>query len=130
VTSQSQNGATQGNYQSVTINTSGSVIISYDNGTTSTVGQIPLANFNSPDSLQQQTGQAFTPTIASGSANIVAAGTGGTGTMVVGAVEGSNANLATEFTNMIVAQRADTANSKIVTTANQMMQDTLNMIQG
>jgi flagellar hook protein FlgE len=130
VAAQTQNGSAQGNYSSVTIQPTGDVIINYDNGTTKKVAQIPLANFASPDSLQQQSGQAFTATISSGAANVVIAGTGGTGTMVVGAEEGSNVDIATQFTQMIVAQRAYTANSKVITTANSMMQDALNMIQG
>ncbi len=130
VASQTQNGSTQGNYSSVSIQSTGNVVINYDNGATKTIAQIPLANFASPDSLQQQSGQAFTATLASGPANVVTAGTGGTGTMVVGAEEGSNVDIATQFTQMIVAQRAYTANSKVVTTANSMLQDALNMIQG
>jgi flagellar hook protein FlgE len=130
VATQTQDGSAQGNYSSVTIQPTGDVVINYDNGTTKTVAQIPLANFASPDSLQQQSGQAFIATIGSGAANIVGAGTGGTGTMVVGADEGSNVDIATQFTQMIVAQRAYTANSKVITTANSMMQDALNMIQG
>jgi flagellar hook protein FlgE len=114
----------------VTIQPTGNVTINYDNGTTKTVAQIPLVNFASPDSLQQQSGQAFTATIDSGAANVVSAGTGGTGSIVVGAEEGSNVDIATQFTQMIVAQRAYTANSKVITTANSMMQDALNMIQG
>lgn len=130
VVSQSQNGSPQGNYSSVTIKPTGDVVVNYDNGTSNTVARIPLANFDNPDGLVQQNGQTFTATSDSGTANLEAAGTGGTGTMVVGAVEASNVDIATEFTNMIVAQRAYTANSKIVTTANAMMQDTLNMVQG
>jgi flagellar hook protein FlgE len=130
VASQIQNGQTQGNYSSVSIQTSGDVVINYDNGTNKTIARIPLATFNSPDSLQQQDGQAFTATIASGSANVLVAGSGGAGTLVAGAEEGSNVDIAAQFTQMIVAQRAYTANSKVVTTANSMMQDALNMIQG
>jgi flagellar hook protein FlgE len=130
VASQTQNGQAQGNYSSVSIQTSGDVVINYDNGTNKTIARIPLATFNSPDSLQQQDGQAFTATIGSGSANVLAAGSGGAGTLVAGAEEGSNVDIAAQFTQMIVAQRAYTANSKVVTTANSMMQDALNMIQG
>jgi flagellar hook protein FlgE len=130
VAAQTQDGSTQGNFSSVTIQPTGDVVINYDNGSTKTVNRIPLANFGSPDSLQQQNGQAFTATIGSGAASIVAVGTGGSGSLVVGAEEGSNVDIATQFTQMIVAQRAYTANSKVVTTANSMMQDALNMIQG
>jgi len=130
VASQTQNGSAQGNFSSVTIQPSGQVVINYDNGSSKTIARVPLANFGSPDSLQQQDGQAFSATLNSGAANITAAGTGGTGTMVVGAEEGSNVDIASQFTQMIVAQRAYTANSKVITTANSMMQDALNMIQG
>jgi flagellar hook protein FlgE len=130
VTSQTQDGAPIGNYTGVTINSSGNVIVSYDNGTTSTVAQIPLTNFNNADALQSENGQAYSATLASGSATTVQAGTGGTGSMVVGAQEGSNVDIATQFTQMIVAQQAYTANSKVITTANQMLQTAVNMIQG
>ena len=125
-----QNGSAQGNYSSVSIKSSGDVVISYDNGTTATVAKVPLTSFNDPNSLQQQDGQAFTATLDSGSPNTFVAGDGGTGKITVGAVEASNVDIAAQFTQMIVAQRAYTANTKVVTTANQMMQDTLNMVQG
>ena len=130
VTSQSQDGASQGNYSSVTIQPTGNVVINYDNGRTATIARIPLVHFNNPDALQQQDGQAFTGTLDSGLPNIVAAGVGGTGKLIVGAEEGSNIDIASQFTKMIVAQRAYTANTKVVTTANQLLQDTLNMVQG
>jgi flagellar hook protein FlgE len=128
--SQTQDGSPQGNYSSVTIAASGNVTINYDNGATKTVGQVPLATFNNPNGLTAQNGQAFTASVDSGQANVVAAGTAGTGSLTVGAEEGSNVDIATQFTNMIVAQRAYTANTKVVTTANQMLQDTLNLVQG
>jgi flagellar hook protein FlgE len=130
VTAQNQNGAAQGNYSSVTVRSSGDVVINYDNGSTAVVARVPLVNFNNPNSLQQQDGQAFTATLDSGNANVVAAGTGGTGKLIVGAQEGSNVDIGAQFTQMIVAQRAYTANTKVVSTANQMMQDTLNMVHG
>lgn len=130
VTSQSQDGASQGNYTSVTVQPTGNVVINYDNGHSATVAKVPLAAFANPDALQQQDGQAFTATIDSGGANVSAPNTGGTGKLIVGATEGSNVDIAAEFTKMIVAQRAYTANTKVVTTANQMLQDTLNMVPG
>jgi flagellar hook protein FlgE len=125
-----QDGLPQGNYNGVTIGSNGNVVINYSNGATNTVARVPLANFADPDALQQQSGQAFTATTDSGVANIVAPGTGGTGTLVAGSVEGSNVDIATQFTQMIVAQQAYTANSKVITTANSMLQVAVNMIQG
>jgi flagellar hook protein FlgE len=125
-----QDGLPQGNYNGVTIASNGNVVVNYSNGATNTIAQVPLANFADPDALQQQSGQAFTATTDSGVANIVAPGTGGTGTLVAGSVEGSNVDIATQFTQMIVAQQAYTANSKVITTANSMLQVAVNMIQG
>src|SRR6185437_15998753 len=112
----------QGSYAGVTIQSTGDVVINYSNGATRTIAQVPLANFANADALQQQSGQAFTATAESGAANTVAPGTGGVGTIVAGAVEGSNVDIATEFTQMIVAQQAYNANSKVITTANSMLQ--------
>jgi flagellar hook protein FlgE len=125
-----QNGLPQGDYSGVTIQSSGNVVINYSNGATQTIAQVPLANFANPDGLQAQSGQTFTATINSGAANITAPGTGAAGTLVAGSVEGSNVDIATQFTQMIVAQQAYTANSKVITTANSMLQVAVNMIQG
>jgi flagellar hook protein FlgE len=124
-----QNGLAQGDFNGVTIQPSGNVVINFTNGATKTIAQIPLANFNNANGLQAQSGQAFTATADSGPANIVTAGTNGTGTLEVGAVEGSNVDIATEFTQLIVAQQAYSANSKVITTANNMLQSALNLIQ-
>jgi flagellar hook protein FlgE len=125
-----QNGMPQGQYSGVTIQAGGDVTINYSNGATQTVAQVPLATFANADALQSQSGQAFTATIPSGAANISAPGTGPAGTLVAGSVEGSNVDIATQFTQMIVAQQAYTANSKVITTANSMLQDAVGMIQG
>jgi flagellar hook protein FlgE len=125
-----QNGLPQGDYSGVTIQSTGDVVINYSNGSTQTIAQVPLATFANPDALQSQSGQAFTATINSGAANVTAPGTGASGTLVAGSVEGSNVDIATQFTQMIVAQQAYTANSKVITTANSMLQVAVNMIQG
>lgn len=129
VASLTQNGAPQGNYTSVTVRPTGDVVINYDTGQMATVARIPLVSFNNANALQQEDGQAFTATVDSGVPNVISAGAGGTGTLVVGAQEGSNVDIAAEFTHMIVAQRAYTANTKIVSVTNQLLQDTLNMVQ-
>ena len=125
-----QNGLPQGTYTGVTVQSGGNVVINYSNGATQTVAQVPLATFADPDALQSQSGQAFTATTASGAANIGAPGTGAAGTLVASSVEGSNVDIATQFTQMIVAQQAYTANSKVITTANSMLQSAVSMIQG
>ena len=72
-------------------------------------------------------GQAFTATRDSGAPQTLAAGSNGAGSLVVSAVESSNVDIATEFTKLIVAQRAYSANTKLVTTADELLQQTLDM---
>jgi flagellar hook protein FlgE len=123
-----QDGVPPGSFSGVTTQANGNVVVNYNNGQTKTIAQIPIITFNAPDALQSQNGQSFTTTPASGSPLAKAASTNGAGNLVIGSVEGSNVDIATEFTNLIVAQQAYSSNAKVVTTANQMMQATLQMI--
>jgi flagellar hook protein FlgE len=79
--------------------------------------------------LQSQNGQSYTATQASGTPTANAANTNGAGNLVTSSVEGSNVDIATEFSKLIVAQQAYSANAKMVTTANQMLQTTIDMKQ-
>jgi flagellar hook protein FlgE len=79
--------------------------------------------------LQRQNGQAFTATTDSGTPLAEDAGNNGAGSLVTQSVEGSNVDIATEFSQLIVAQQAYSANTKVVTTADQMLQETINMQQ-
>jgi flagellar hook protein FlgE len=123
-----QDGVPPGSFSGVTAQDNGNVIVNYNNGQTRTIAQIPLTTFNAPDSLQSQNGQSFTATPASGSPLTEAVGTNGAGSLVVGSVEGSNVDIASEFTKLIVSQQAYSSNAKVVTTANTMLQATLQMI--
>lgn len=123
------NGSPVGTYTGVTMESSGNVVASYSNGDTRTVAQIPISTFAAPDALQRQNGQAFTATSASGAASLSSANTNGAGQLVTGSVESSNVDIATDLTSLITAQQAYGANAKVVTTANQMMQTTLEMTQ-
>ena len=123
-----QDGVPPGSFSGVTTQANGNVIVNYNNGQTRTIAQIPLVTFNAPDALQSQNGQSFTATPSSGSPLAEAASSNGAGNLVVGSVEGSNVDIATEFTNLIVAQQAYSSNAKVVTTADQMLQATLQMI--
>jgi flagellar hook protein FlgE len=122
-----QNGVPPGSYSSVSTTTSGDIVVNYDNGQSRTIAQVPIVTFNSPDRLQSQDGQAFTSTQASGDPKTQPAGTNGAGTIVTGSVEGSNVDIAAEFSKLIVAQQAYSANTKVVTTANDLLQQTINM---
>jgi flagellar hook protein FlgE len=129
VASQSANGLPQGNYSSVAIDAQGNVSVNYDNGATTTIATIPIATFPSPDTLQSEDGQAYTQSLNSGSANLAIAGTVGAGTLATNSVEGSNVDIAGQFTDMIVAQRAYEANAKMITTAATLLQTVIQMVQ-
>ncbi len=122
-----QNGIPPGSFSSVSTTSSGDVIVNYDNGKSITVAQIPITTFNDPNALQRKDGQAFTVTSASGDARVQNAGTNGAGTIVTSSVEQSNVDIATEFTKLIVAQRAYSASTKVITTAEDMLQQTIDM---
>jgi flagellar hook protein FlgE len=123
-----QDGVPPGSFAGVTTQENGNVIVNYNNGQTRTIAQIPVVTFNAPDSLQSQNGQAFTATPASGTPLAEAASTNGAGNLVTGSVEGSNVDIATEFSQLIVAQQAYASNAKVVTTANSLLQTTLQMV--
>jgi flagellar hook protein FlgE len=123
-----QNGIPPGSFSGVTTQSNGDVVVNYDNGQSRTIAQIPIVTFNAPDALQSQNGQAFTATTDSGTPLATTASTNGAGNIVTGSVEGSNVDIATEFSSLIVAQQAYSANAKVVTTADQMLQTTLSMM--
>jgi flagellar hook protein FlgE len=125
----SQDGVPPGSYSGVTTQANGNVVVNYNNGQTTTIAQVPLVTFNAPNALQGQNGQSFTATTNSGTPLADAANTNGAGSIVVSSVEGSNVDIATEFSQLIVAQQAYSANAKVITTANDMLQATINMKQ-
>ena len=90
---------------------------------------MPITTFNNADALQSQNGQAFTATAGSGNPSSQAPNNNGAGGLVVGSIEQSNTDIATQFTQLIVAQQAYSANAKSITTASQMLQTAINMIQ-
>lgn len=122
-----QNGVPQGSFQSITTQSNGNVIVNYDNGQSRVVARVPVITFNDPDALQSQNGQAFTATIASGTPLAENASTNGAGTLLTKSIEGSNVDIATEFSKLIVAQEAYSASTKLVTTSNELLQATIDM---
>jgi flagellar hook protein FlgE len=123
-----QDGVAPGSFSGVTTQDNGNIIVNYNNGQTRTIAQVPLVTFNAPDGLQSQNGQSFTATPGSGTPLAEAASTNGAGNLVTGSVEGSNVDIATEFTKLIVSQQAYSSNAKVVTTANTMLQVTLQTV--
>lgn len=122
------NGYASGSYNSFTIASDGTVSASYSNGETQVVGQLALANVANLDGLAQQGNGIYATTQASGNASIGVSGTNGLGQLQDSSLEQSNVNISSEFSNLIVAQRAFEANAKSVTTFDTVTQDTINMI--
>jgi flagellar hook protein FlgE len=120
-----QNGFAAGSLQSVSVNDKGRVVGSYSNGRTIDLAQITLANFNGPNYLKRIDGGAFQVTDESGPAIYG----GAPGKIVNSSLEGSNADIADEFTKLIVTQQAYSANTRVISTSNQMVQDLLNMLR-
>jgi flagellar hook protein FlgE len=125
----SQDGVPQGLFNGINITNNGDVQLQYDNGKTQTFARVPLAQFYDPTSLKREDGQAFTETFDSGTARITNAGASGAGTIQGSSVEGSNVDIAEEFSNMIVTQQAYSANARVITTANDMLTDVINIIR-
>jgi flagellar hook protein FlgE len=124
-----QDGVAPGQFSGVTTKSNGDIVLNYSNGQTKTFAQVPLATFNNPDALQRHDGQTFTSTESSGNPLLQQEGTNGAGNLVTNSTEGSNVDIATEFSKLIVAQQAYTANAKVVTTANQLLTTTIDMKQ-
>jgi flagellar hook protein FlgE len=118
-----QDGYSNGSLQTFTIDTAGTIIGSFTNGTTKTLGQIALADFNNAGGLERIGDNMYQVSSNSGSALIGYAGEGATSSIVSGALEMSNVDLAQEFTDMIVAQRGFQANGRVITTSDQMLQE-------
>ncbi|HZT89948.1 MAG TPA: flagellar hook protein FlgE [Stellaceae bacterium] len=128
VSSSSQNGLPQGTFQSLSIDGTGNVSANYSNGQTVTLYQLPLAQFQNPDGLSPVSGSLFIPTATSGTAILGTAGQGIAGTIQSSELENSNVDLTSEFTKMIQTQQVYSANSRSITTANNMLNDLLSII--
>lgn len=123
--SKSQDGSPAGKIDNITIKSDGAIEATFGAGQTVVVGQLALASFNNPKGLVKLGSNRYGESQAAGIANIGVAGTGGRGTLIGSALEQSNVDIAQEFTRMILAQRGYQANSKTITTADEMLVDTL-----
>jgi flagellar hook protein FlgE len=119
-----QDGFPAGTLQSVAVNDKGRIVGTYSNSRTIDLAEITLANFNGVNGLKRLDGGAFQPTDESGAANYNASGA-----IVGSSLEGSNTDIADEFTKLIITQQAYSANTKVITTSNEMMQTLLSMLR-
>lgn len=122
-----QNGAELGLRTGIDIDRDGFVIARFSNGATSRLYKIPLITFSNPNGLQEVSGTAYSETEESGEENLREAGTGGAGFIEPSTLEMSNVDLADEFAKLIVSQRAYSANTKVITTVDQMTEELLRL---
>ena len=123
----SQNGFPPGYLEEVRIDASGVITGIFSNGLTQTLAQIALATFPNPGGLEQVGDTAFRASNNSGMARIGTPGTGDRGVIAAGNLEMSNVDLSEEFASMIVTQRGFQANSRIITTSDEMLQELVNL---
>jgi len=128
VATQNQDGYASGQYQSFAVDSNGVVSATYNNNQTQVIGQLAVASITNEQGLTRLGDNNYQTTLASGQATIGTAGSNGRGTIQDQAVEGSNVDISTQFSDLIVAQRAFEANSKAVTTFDTVTQETINMI--
>jgi flagellar hook protein FlgE len=122
-----QDGFGAGTLSSIQIDRDGFVNGTFTNGETKKLYKLSLAVFQNPGGLELVSGSLLRPTDASGAALLKEAGVGGTGRVVSGSLEGSTTDIAGEFSNMIVSQRAFQASSKVITTVDQMLNELLQL---
>jgi flagellar hook protein FlgE len=125
--STSQDGYASGTLTSFNVTSNGTIQGAFSNGQTTVLGQVALANFTNPQGLIDTSGNDYLVSVASGAATTGIAGTGGLGTIQGGAVEQSNVDIATEFANLITAERDYQANAKALTTADEVTQAAISL---
>jgi flagellar hook protein FlgE len=124
----SQDGFQAANLTSVALQNGGQIVASFSNGQQKVLAQLAIANIQNPDSMESVGNNNFAPTTATATPTLGVPQTGGRGQVLGSAVESSNVDMASQFTNLIVYQSAYQASSRVISTADQMSQDLLNLI--
>jgi flagellar hook protein FlgE len=127
MTAPDQNGFALGSLQSFQLGNDGTIMGVYSNGLRQPLGRLALASFNNPGGLEKAGNSSFRVGDNSGVAQVGMAGQGGRGVLNSGALEMSNVDLAEEFTGLIVAQRGFQANSRVITSSDEILQDLVNL---
>ncbi|MDO4874847.1 MAG: flagellar hook protein FlgE [Campylobacter sp.] len=125
----SQDGYTGGTLNGIKIDETGTIIGSFSNGQSFGLAKVALATFTNNEGLQSEGGNVFSQTANSGEAVIGAAGTGDKGTIAASKLEASNVDLSRALTDLIVIQRGFQANSKTITTSDEMLNTLLQLKQ-
>ncbi|THJ20849.1 MAG: flagellar hook protein FlgE [Nitrospira sp. CG24E] len=127
LTNQTQDGFTSGSFQSLSIDSVGRVVAQFSNGQTRTLAQIVLSRFTNPNGLARAGENGFAETIDSGPPLAGAPTNNGLGRLISQTIEQSNVDLGKEFVDMIITQRAFQANSRAITTSDEMLQELVNL---
>ena len=122
-----QDGYTAGDLMTLTVDAKGIVTGFYNNGVQRNLAQIALARFTNPGGLTTGENNTFSETPNSGLPAVGFAGGTNTSTITAGALEGSNVDISQEFTQLIIAQRGFQANARVITTADEMLNDLVNI---
>ncbi len=129
ITVTSQDGFPRGTLQSFSIGGNGIISGTFSNGLTQVLGQIALAGFSNVGGLARRGDNMFAETTASGVPQIGRPQSGGRGSVSGGVLEGSNVDLGSQFSNMIVTQRGFQANARIISAADVMLQEAVNLVR-
>ncbi len=129
VNSVTSDGASAGNIIGVQVDANGVVSALFDNSQVRDIAQVAIATFPNADGLTPVTGNAYTASLPAGNMTLKAAGTGGAGKIAPSSLEASTVDLSTEFTGLITTQKAYSASSKIITTADTMLDELINIIR-
>jgi len=127
VTASSQDGSAAGTIQSFTISQDGTLTGVFSNGLKQTLAQLGIASFSNPSGLEKAGDSEYRTTANSGNAQLGTAGAAGRGVLQQGALEMSNVDLSQEFTNLVIAERGFQANSRVITTSDEILQDLVNI---
>ncbi|MEP6571537.1 MAG: flagellar hook-basal body complex protein [Gemmatimonadota bacterium] len=122
-----QDGYAMGNLQDISVDARGVITGYFTNGVNQTLAQIALATFNNPTGLLRNGNNMYAESANSGGAIVGFAGTSSQSSITPGALESSNVDLSEEFTNMIIAQRGFQANARVITTADEMLNELVNL---
>lgn len=122
-----QDGYGSGNLQRVDFDQNGTMVGFFDNGVVAALGRVAIAMFNNPNGLKQIDGNLFKASNVTGEALFDPTNGNGRGSVQSAAIEMSNVDIGTEFTGLIVHQRGYQSNTKAITTADQVMQEILNL---
>lgn len=128
-TATTQNGYAAGSVASMSVDQTGTLVGTFTNGQTMPLAQVAITTFSNVNGLQKQGENSYTMTLASGAPVVGAAGSGGRGSVLGANLESSNVDVATEFTKLIVNQNGYQANSRVITTANTLLQTVIGLVQ-